>query len=115
MIDSRGRTYCLLHQMRSYQARGDYARQLDRYHAEGCAPRLHVLFLEELLATPAPVLEALCAHLGLAPATHPIERANAGIGARDGLDALRARLRARFAESDARLAAMLARPLPWNH
>lgn len=102
-------------QWRSYQARGDYARQLDRYHAEGCAPRLHVLFLEELLATPAPVLEALCAHLGLAPATHPIERANAGIGARDGLDALRARLRARFAESDARLAAMLARPLPWNH
>lgn len=101
-------------QWRSYQARGDYAAQLARYHAEGCAPRLHVLFFEELVATPGPVLAALCAFLGLAPATHALERANAGIGRRDELGALRARLRTRFAEGDARLAAMLGRPLPWS-
>jgi hypothetical protein len=101
-------------QWRSYQARGDYASQLARYHEAGCADRIHVLFFEELVATPVPVLDALCAHLGVARATHPLERANAGIGARDGLDDVRTRLRHRFEEPDARLAAMLGRALPWR-
>ena len=45
-------------QWRSYQARGDYAEQLERYLARVPRARLHVIIFEELLSAPERELDA---------------------------------------------------------
>ena len=89
---------------------GDVARWRDRFP-------VHVQFLEEMLAEPARLGE-LFGWLGVDDDVRPGTDAavNASSATHDRLDEeLLVRLRDYFAESDAALAVMLGRDLPWTH
>lgn len=89
---------------------GDVARWRDRFP-------VHVQFLEEMLEEPARLGE-LFGWLGVDHDVRPgtDEAVNASSATHDRLDEeLLVRLRDYFAESDAALAVMLGRDLPWTH
>jgi hypothetical protein len=88
---------------------GDVARWRDRFP-------VHVQFLEEMLVEPARI-GALFSWLGVADDVRPggDEPVNASSTVGDEIDdELMARLRDYFADSDAALAQMLGRDLPWT-
>jgi Sulfotransferase domain len=100
----------------AYLERGRYADHLVPWLEE--FPDTHVLFLDELLADPTTahrLLEALGAEPSYAPtgrATTPVNPSEAPLPALD--PGLRERLDAYFADSDAALARLLGRDLPWS-
>jgi hypothetical protein len=101
----------------AYLARGRFTDQLVPW-VERYGDRLRVQLLEDLVASPNAVGE-LYAWLGVDPAVRPTalgtpvntsdRPASQTVG-----EGLLARLRDHFAESDAELAALLGRPLPWH-
>jgi hypothetical protein len=99
----------------AYLERGRYVDHLVPWLEE--FPGTHVLFLDELLAGPAsvlPVLEALGAEPAPVP-TPPATPVNPSEAPVPELDpGLRARLGDYFADSDAALARLLGRDLPWS-
>lgn len=99
----------------SYLARGDYATQLGRWFSFFDRTAFLVEFAETFFSDPGRVVARVEEHLGL-PATTPTtddEIANRGDGSAPPSEVV-ARLRPHFADSDARLEAMLGRPLPWR-
>lgn len=99
----------------AYLRRGRYAEQLVPW-TETFPATMHVLFLEELLTAPD-VLPGLVADLGLDPSRLPAAGGgvvNASPGDAPVLDAgVRRTLEGYFQESNARLADLLGRTLPW--
>lgn len=101
-------------QWRSYQARGDYAEQLERYLARVPRARLHVIIFEELLSAPERELDALCAFLEVPTIRAPLPRENVGNQAAPYItDSIRTRLQNRFTDQNERLSTLLGRALPW--
>lgn len=97
----------------AYLERGRYADDLVRWHDRF---PVHVQFLEEVLTDTARIAE-LFAWLGVADDVRPdVDAAvNASTTDAEELDPdLEARLRDYFADSDAALARMLGRDLPWT-
>ncbi len=98
----------------AYVARGRYADDLARWFA---AFDVHVQFLEDLLAEPA-TIGHLYGWLGVDPSARPDvgdAPVNASSVVEEGLDSdLEAELRDHYADSDAALAELLGRPLPWR-
>ena len=104
------------HRTHSYVGRGRYAEQLRAWLEHYPREQLHVMVAEELFARPAPVWRAAVEFLGLAPAAPPpfVVHNPGGVAGDDGMDpACRARLTETFAGSDADLAELLGRSLPW--
>lgn len=94
------------HQLYSYQLRGDYAAQLERWAAHFSWDQFLVVQAERLFAEPATVYGSVLDFLGLAapPAPPRFVVHGAGAGPRELSDALRRRLEDRFRSSNARLA-----------
>lgn len=98
----------------SYVTRGQYHEQLERWLR--CFPReqLLVLSAEELYRRPADALDAVVAHLGLAPApTRPGVARNTR-AYRGMRPATRRRLRRHFAPHNERLFALLGTSFDWS-
>jgi hypothetical protein len=102
------------HRHRAYVGRGLYADQLERWLAHFPREQLLVLRSEDFLARPGEGYAQVFDFLGLRPWTvHDYEPRN--IGAYAPIDPeLRARLEARFAEPNARLARLLGRDFEWG-
>jgi hypothetical protein len=105
------------HRTFSYVTRGLYADQLERWFEHFPRDQLLVLRAEDLLARPAETYFEVLEFLGLQPHTldefvrhnRPETPAPAPIAPE-----LRARLQERFAEPNARLAALLGRDFGWD-
>lgn len=98
----------------AYVARGRYADDLARWFG---AFDVHVQFLEDLLAEPATIAR-LYGWLGVDPTARP-DVGDAPVNASSIIDEeldsdLEAELRDHYADSDAALADLLGRPLPWR-
>jgi hypothetical protein len=108
------RYYGYNHHHYSYQARGEYATQLERWLKHYPRERLLVLAAEELYAQPRETVNRVVEFLGLPPVELPRYRVfNAGDY--EPMDpALRERLAARFAPHNERLYALLGRDLGWE-
>jgi hypothetical protein len=101
-------------QTRSYRARGLYAEQLARYFERFPRAQVHVMFFEELVSSPEPTLDTLCGFLGIAPHRSRLPWRNERAGdAREVPESTLKSLREFYREPNARLAALLGRPLPW--
>jgi hypothetical protein len=95
-------------------ARGIYDVQLARWFEVFGREALMVIFLEELVAEPDRVMGEVFDHLGLEPVEIDAgERRNRGPEVEVSAEE-RARLGARFAGGNARLAELLGRDLPWT-
>lgn len=101
------------HRHHAYVGRGMYADQLARYHRHVAPEQLLVLLLDDLRAQPQATYDRLCDFLGIASVEVPrVTQHNARVY--DPMtDEDRTWLEQRFAAPNARLAAMLDRPLPW--
>jgi hypothetical protein len=103
------------HQHWSYLARGRYVDQLERWFA--CFPRERFLirFTDDLRDRPRELLADVERHLDLPPTPPPpaADAVNVGDGVQPPPATVKA-LHALFAESDARLAELLGRELPWR-
>lgn len=106
----------------AYLERGHYVDLLQPW-VDRFGEAVHVRFLEDVISgreTPVALYQTLGVHPVAdedAEPTHrdPDERVNASVGPEPVLDdALRGLLREHFADSDARLAQWLGRPLPWS-
>ena len=99
----------------AYIERGRYASYLEPW-LEVFGPRVHIVLLKELLASPGP-LQDLYARLGVAPFTPPSggDPVNASEGPRPELPGdLVEQLSDYYEPSDRALAAILGRALPWR-
>jgi|1186.fasta_scaffold34843_2 hypothetical protein len=98
----------------SYVDRGRYAEQLERWWSHVARDRMLVLFSEDLFEHPVETLRQVQEFLGLEPhVPTDLSPRNARRYAK-GDDAVRRALRETFAEDNARLSALLGRPLPWD-
>lgn len=102
------------HQHHGYVARGRYAEQLERLHATVGREHVLVVFTEDLDRRPQEVIAAVHRFLGVPE--RDVEAAHRwNVREKPPLPAhLEARLRAQFADADARLAVLLGRDLPWS-
>lgn len=101
------------HRHQAYVARGRYVDQIERMVAELGRERVHVVDAEDFFTDPRPVWDETLHFLGLPPADPTFEQHNAR--PRSSMpDAVRARLRERFADTDARLAQWWGRVPSWR-
>lgn len=103
------------HQHHSYQSRGRYAEQLERWFAALGRERMLVLEFRELLAMDVSLRERLRSFLQLeAPFTGEMPRSNAGKGERIP-EELRAMLEESFLAPNRALERLLGVRYPWMH
>ncbi|MDZ4753797.1 MAG: sulfotransferase [Phycisphaerae bacterium] len=102
------------HQWNSYQARGRYTEQLDRYFALLPRSQFHIAFLEDLIRDPGATLAGIAAFLGIEARAVALPKVNVGDYRVDDVSsAVQTRLHRVFDEPNAALAALLDRALPW--
>lgn len=112
--DGQGRRKHHHHRHRAYVSRGLYAEQLERWLAHFPREQLLVLRSEDFFARPDESYAEVFAFLGLRPWTvRKFKPRNIGSYAPIEPE-LRARLEARFAEPNARLARLLGRDFGWD-
>lgn len=111
LLDPAAESYA--HNHHGYLDRGRYADQLERWLEHFPREQVFVLFSEELFAGPERVLGELSAFLGIDPGGAALPHANAAPGS-DLDPRLRARILEELEADDARLEALLGRPLPWR-
>lgn len=106
--------YIPAHHRQAYVHRSEYATQLEPWFQAFPRGRIHVEFSERLFSETAAVYGEVLTFLGARQwAPDHFEPFNTG-GRKDPIaPATRARLRAHFAPHNARLEALLGRPLPW--
>ena len=101
------------HRHRAYVSRSIYADQLERWLAYFPLEQLLVLRSEDFFARPAETFAQVFAFLGVRPWEVPSHEAR-NVGSYAPIDpAFRSRLEQRFAEPNARLAALLGRDFCW--
>ena len=103
------------HRHLSHRSRGEYAPQVERFHARFTPDRVHIIESEEFFGHPETVYARLLEFLGLDP--HPQARF-AQHNARPSADmdaGVRRELRAHYRPYDERLAELLGRRLGWMH
>jgi hypothetical protein len=102
------------HQHHTYAARGRYVEQLERWWSAVPRERLLLVRSEDLHRDPAPIFEAICAHLGI-DAWQPAAWLAFNATKPAGMPAeTRARLREEFAPWNERLAAATGRDWAWD-
>jgi hypothetical protein len=102
------------HRHHAYVGRGEYSTQVERFHRELGADRVHVVDADDFFADPVTQLEELTSWLGLSPWTpSTVEQWNARPG--DAMtDQLRAELRQHFEPFDRRLEELTGRVPSWR-
>jgi hypothetical protein len=102
------------HRHRAYIGRGLYAEQLERWFEHFPREQLLVLRAEDFFARPEEILAQVFEFIGLRP-WDGLEFKRRNIGSYAPIEPeVRARLEARFAEPNARLARLLGRDLGWD-
>lgn len=99
----------------AYLTRGHYAEQIERFHTALGRDRVMVIDTQDLANAPENGLSArLTGFLGVADQELVFERRNKGTGTRKADAALERRLAEYYAPHDAKLQALLERPLSWH-